>query len=103
MQSIRHANDGQTLAILTGPWNQTARTQDLHLVDSQTLQTVEVAVVPPHTAVVLQSPESEWIAVDWSGRVRSLLTGKTVAVISKHQVSALVLCQQSPLPVVTDE
>lgn len=97
VQSIRHANDGQTLAILTGPWNQTTRTQDLHLVDGRTLQTTQEIFVPPHTAVVLQSPESDWVSVDWSGRVRSLLTGETVAVISKHRVSALVLCQQAPL------
>jgi hypothetical protein len=91
VQSTRFADDGSLLAILTGNWSKIRGSQQVHFVESRSLQTISTSNVEPGTAVVLQLPEFGWIAVDWSGKVRSIDSQATIATVDKHRVSALVL------------
>ncbi|MBI1246247.1 hypothetical protein GC197_00195 [bacterium] len=97
VQSVRVSNDGGTLAILSGQWEDLSSGQQVYLVESQSLKTSNVLIVPPATAVVLASPTAGWVAVNWSGAVRDLESGLLLANIPKHEVSALVFCQDCPL------
>ena len=72
IQSVRCSADGATLAILTGCWNETAPSQQVHFVDSQTLEKISTVNVDSGIAVAVQSLQHGWITVDWSGTVRSI-------------------------------
>lgn len=97
VQSIRVSADGQTLAILCGQWEDLGQPQRVVLVDSQTLRTQLNMTAPSGTAVVVPASPSRWNVVHWSGQVFDLETGQPMGRLPKHTVSALALCQDSPL------
>jgi hypothetical protein len=95
VQSIRYSSDGELLAILTGRWNENPDVQKLHYVESGSLQHLSTIFVAPNTAVVFHSPGTGWVAVNWSGDIRSLETNAVIAGVPKQHVSALMLSQQT--------
>jgi hypothetical protein len=94
IQSVRYSVDGASLAILTGHWNNTDFPQRLHIVDSRDFTMIDSRDIAPGTALILQSPELGWFAIDWSGVVRSIETQAVLTTLEKHQVSALALLHQ---------
>lgn len=95
IQSVRGSADGRTIAVLAGTWQQLDGSQDVHLLDANSLETEHSFAVPPSTAVVVQVEPLGWTGVDWSGTVRLLEVGQPVMTIAKHKVSALVLSQEA--------
>lgn len=97
VQSVRYAHDGQSIAVLVGRWSQTDEAQKVHFIDSSSLATKKSIVVPSSTAVVLETEESGWLLIDWSGAVRPLQGGTPISRIAKRDVSGLVLSQDAEL------
>lgn len=97
VQSVRLSNDGQSLAILCGAWEDLGQPQQLFVVDSQTLRPKFDVSPPIGTAVVVPSTTGGWYSVRWTGHITDLTTGVLLGQIPKHYVSSLVLCQDSPL------
>ncbi|WP_158545458.1 M56 family metallopeptidase [Bremerella cremea] len=98
IQSIRLSADGQTLAILCGQWEDLDQPQQLYFVESQSLKPIRQTNVFSGTAVVAGTARNAWLAVHWSGVLFDPETGLPLGQLPKHEVSALVLCQDSPLP-----
>ncbi len=90
VQSVRCSQDGAVLAILTGSWSQVEATQEVHFVDSRSLESLRSSSVPPGTAVIAQLPEHGWVAFDWDGTVSSVETAQAITTVDKRHVSALV-------------
>ena len=95
VQSIRYAADGKTMMILSGGWRHCGTEQTARLVDSRSLALIQSWPVHGPAAVVLERPECGWVAVDWSGHVRRLETETLAAMLSKDDVSSLVLSQDT--------
>lgn len=97
VQSIRCSGDNRTMAVLVGSWSQLDRAERVHFINASSLEMQWSAPVSPSTAVVLQVEPAEWVAVEWSGAVRLLESGRPIARVAKHDVSALVLSQNAKL------
>ncbi len=97
IQCIRYANDGSTMMILTGRWGHCGNDQQVHLVDSHSLQTIRSVPVHCAAAVVMDRDPSGWVVVDWSGNVRQLESEMFFDTLSKNEVSSLVLSQNTHL------
>lgn len=91
IQSVRFSVDGESLAILTGHWHDIHAPQRLHIVDARDFTLQSSHEMAAGTALIQQSPEFGWIAIDWSGVVRSVETQAIITTIEKHEVSALAL------------
>ena len=95
VQSIRFSHEGELIATLSGCWDQNPDVQELHFVDSVTFASRGTMFVAPSTAVVFQSRDAGWVAVNWSGDIHSLETNAVIASVPKQRVSALMLSQQT--------
>ncbi|MFK8112417.1 MAG: M56 family metallopeptidase [Rubripirellula sp.] len=89
IQSVRFSSDGSMVAILTGGWSD-LNSHRVYFLQGQTLEPISSLAVDSNTAVVVQSPEHGWVAVDWLGNVRSIGAESSVGKLEKHEVSALV-------------
>ena len=108
IQSIRHNATGDSVAILTGQWNQDPTYQTFHLLQTSTLRELRSTPIPSGVAVVAiasdpllrdlvaapgvkPSPPGDWVAVDWTGVVWSPQRLTVLGQIPKKTVSAMVL------------
>lgn len=103
VQSIRFSEDGVSLAVLTGSWNASNDEQTVYIVDGQSLDPDREIRLTRRTALVLANRDREWVAIDWSGVVRSMETDEVIGRISKPLVSAMLLSQEVSLPELTNK
>ena len=92
VQSVRYSTDGNSLAVLTGLWDQPTN-QVLHVIDSRSLESIRTSPLAYSAAVVIPSPDDGWLAVDWAGGAWNVDSLAVRGRVPKEQVSALVLTQ----------
>ncbi len=95
IQSVRSSLDGRVIAVLVGHWKQNSDLHELIFLDSQSLQSLAQLPMDRSVAVVVELNRFGWVSVDWSGHVLELETMDRLTSLAKHQVSALVLCQET--------
>ncbi len=94
IQSVRFSTDGTTLAILTGSWNRDSLSQRIYFVGSRSLEMVESTVETCGTAVVMPWMDTDWVGIQWCGKVVDLKTQTTIGTIPKTTVSSLVIAEK---------
>jgi hypothetical protein len=91
--AVRWSSDGESLYVVEGDWTSNASNCDLVLVSATLDSEVSRSALPASVAVVQTDERFGPLALDWGGRVWSLVTKDAIGFVQKEQVSGATLCE----------
>lgn len=91
--ALRWSSNGKSLYVVEGDWASGAGNCELVSVSPNLETELSRAVLPNSVALVQTDERYGPLALDWTGRVWSLITNDVVGFVNKEQVSGATLCE----------